>query len=255
MTHEVRVALCQIEVIAGDREGNFSRISDALGLAKAEGATLAVFPESAILGWIYPGAHDQAHPIPGEDSDRLCAMAKAAEIAIIIGLDEKESDLLYGAAIAIDATGSLLAVHRKANVLPDLMNPPYSQGKAHAVTLADFSFGRVAMLICADTFVAETVDAVLTMKPDVLVVPYGWVAPEETWPKHGEQLRELVGGLAQKLGCPVVGVDAVGVVAEGPWQGRKYCGASVAASSSGRFLTGPRFTETFVQTVLIAPGR
>ena len=46
----VKVAICQILVIDSDREGNFRRIEYALADAKAQGAQIAAFPESAILG-------------------------------------------------------------------------------------------------------------------------------------------------------------------------------------------------------------
>ena len=34
--------------------------------AKEQGAQIATFPESAILGWENPEAHRLAHPIPGD---------------------------------------------------------------------------------------------------------------------------------------------------------------------------------------------
>ena len=92
------VALCQIEVVPGDREGNFARIRTGLQEASAQGADLAVSPESSILGWINPDAHALAHPIPGEDTDRLCKLAREFELGLIIGLDEKDGDALYGSA-------------------------------------------------------------------------------------------------------------------------------------------------------------
>lgn len=53
----VKVAICQILVIDSDREGNFRRIEYALADAKAQGAPIAAFPESSILGWENPEAH------------------------------------------------------------------------------------------------------------------------------------------------------------------------------------------------------
>ncbi len=58
----VHVAVCQILVIDGDREGNFRRIEYALETAKASHADIAAFPESAILGWENPDAHRLAGP-------------------------------------------------------------------------------------------------------------------------------------------------------------------------------------------------
>lgn len=58
----VKVAICQILVIDSDREGNFRRIEYALVDAKEQGAQIATFPESAILGWENP--EHTASPIP-----------------------------------------------------------------------------------------------------------------------------------------------------------------------------------------------
>jgi predicted amidohydrolase len=69
----VRVAVCQILSIDGDREGNFRRVEYALEDARAAHADIAAFPESAILGWENPDAHRMATPIPGADSDRIAA--------------------------------------------------------------------------------------------------------------------------------------------------------------------------------------
>src|SRR5271157_5921399 len=105
----LRIAVCQILVIDGDREGNFRRIEYALDQAQAGGAQIAAFPESSILGWENPDAHRLATPIPGADSDRIAALARKYGIMIAIGLDEKDGGRLYDSAILIDKTGRLLS--------------------------------------------------------------------------------------------------------------------------------------------------
>jgi predicted amidohydrolase len=251
MSDSVRVALCQIEVISGDREGNFARIEEAARSAIGQGAELAVFPESAILGWINPAAHAEAHPIPGQDSGWLCSICRSHGIGMVIGIDEKSGEELFGSAIAISAEGQILAVHRKANVLPELMEPPYSAGSKGAVTFAEFPFGKVAVLICADTFLEETIANVKAGKPDLLAVPYGWAAESDKWPSHGEDLRDLVCKIASQIGCPVVGVDAVREIASGPWRGRRFCGGSVAADRFGEPLTPSHFGECLTQIISV----
>src|SRR6201993_844918 len=163
----VKVAICQILVIDSDREGNFRRIEYALIDAKAQGAQIAAFPESAILGWENPVAHRLAEPIPGADSNRIQNLAKKYSLMIAIGLDEKDGDRLYDSAILVDRTGKLLWKHRKINVLPELMTPPYSQGSADAINVVETEFGRIAFLICADTFTDAFVQRMKALKPDL----------------------------------------------------------------------------------------
>ena len=166
----VRLAICQILVIDGDREGNFRRMEYALTDAEAKGAEIAIFPESSVLGWENPDAHRKAAPIPGADSDHVAALARKHHVMIAIGLDEKDGDKLYDSAILVDKNGTLLWKHRKINVLPELMSPPYSQGKPEDIGVVKTEFGRIAVLICADTFSNEYVERVMSAPEATRVV-------------------------------------------------------------------------------------
>lgn len=249
----VKVAICQIFVIDSDREGNFRRIEYALAEAKSQGAQIAAFPESAILGWENPAAHHLAEPIPGADSRRIQDLAREFDLMIAIGLDERDGDRLYDSAILVDRTGKLLWKHRKINVLPELMTPPYSQGSPSDIGVIETEFGRIAFLICADTFSDVHFERIKTLKPDFMIVPYGWAAKPEEWPEHAKELEKIVSKRARDLGCDVVGTDLVGVMSAGPWKGYTYGGASVAISANGDLITKLRDRDTEVRVVEIHP--
>jgi len=246
---EVRVAVCQILVIDGDREGNFRRIEYALETAHAQHAQIAAFPESAILGWENPDAHSMATPIPGADSDRLAALARKYSLMIAIGLDETDGGRLYDSAILMDRTGKLLWKHRKLNVLPELMEPPYSTGTRDDIGVVETEFGRIGVIICADTFVNEYAQKVASLKPDLMLVPYGWAAKFEEWPAHEKDLERLVSSRAKLWQCPTIGTDLVGQMTRGPWKGRTYGGASVVADATGNVLGVLRDRDTEVRVV------
>jgi len=250
----VRLAVCQILVIDGDREGNFRRIEYALDGAEAQGAQIAVFPESSILGWENPEAHRMAAPIPGADSDRIAALARKHGIMIAIGLDEKDGDKLYDSAILVDKSGKLLWKHRKINVLPELMTPPYSQGKPEEIGVVETEFGRLAVLICADTFTDAFLDRLKALKPDLMLVPYGWAAPNDQWPEHSNVLEELVKRRAAQVQCPMAGVDLVGEMTHGPWAGQTYGGSSFVADASGKILLTARDRDTDLRVIELAIG-
>ena len=254
-TAELRVAVCQILVIDGDREGNFRRIEYALETAHAQHAQIATFPESAILGWENPDAHTRATPIPGADSDRLAALARQYSLMIAIGLDEKDGDRLYDSAILMDKTGKLLWKHRKLNVLPELMEPPYSTGTRDDIGVVETEFGRIGVIICADTFVDEYAQKVASSKPDLMLVPYGWAAKFEEWPAHEKDLEHLVSSRAKLWQCPTIGTDLVGEMTRGPWKGRTYGGASVVADASGNVLEALRDRDTEVRVVELPTHR
>jgi len=249
----VKVALCQILCVDGDREGNFRRIEEALSEAKTRGAAIACFPETSILGWVNPEAHTRAFPIPGKDTERLARLARRYGMMVCIGLAEKSGDRLYDSVVLIGRDGKLLLKHRKINILANLMTPPYTPGEK--VEAVETEFGRIGLLICADTFSSEILEKMRARRPDLVLVPYGWAAKPEEWPRHGDSLRDTVAKAARAIGAPVVGTDLVGEITHGPWKGRTYGGQSVVADAEGRILGRAKDRRPDVVVVEVVPGR
>ena len=245
----VRVAVCQVLTIDGDREGNFRRIEYALESARDAGAKIAAFPESVILGWENPDAHRMAEPIPGRDSDRVSALAVKYGIMIAIGLDEKDGGRLYDSAILVDKTGRILWKHRKLNVLAQLMEPPYTQGLPDGIGAVDTEYGRIGVLICADTVVDSYAERIASLKPDLMLIPYGWAAEMDKWPQHAKTLERLITGRAAQWKCPIVGTDLVGMMTHGPWKGQTFGGASVVADGTGKVLALLRDRDVEVRVI------
>jgi N-carbamoylputrescine amidase len=250
----VKLAVCQILAIDSDREGNFRRIEYALDEAEVRGAQIAVFPESSILGWENPEAHKLAEPIPGRDSDRIATLARRHHMMIAIGLDEKDGDRLYDTAILIDKTGKLLWKHRKINVLAWLMKPPYSEGSPEGIGVVETEFGRIGVLICADTTTDAHFERLKALKPELLLVPYGWAATSDKWPGHSKELEAIVTRRAAELKCPMVGVDLVGEMTHGPWAGWTYGGSSFVAGADGRLLLTARDRDTDLRVIELELG-
>ena len=228
----VKVAACQIKCIDGDRKGNFERIEKAL--QQLDNVNIACFPECSLLGWVNPKAHHLANPIPGPDTERLSTLAKKYRIMISIGLVEKEGNKLYDSVVLIDSKGEILLKHRKINLLTELMNPPYTSGDT--VSVVNTRFGRIGLLICADTFRDDLLKQMREKKPDLLIIPYGWAEKREKWPEHGKKLERLVKGVAKRVNASVIGTDLVGEITSGPWKGYIYGGQSVIADRTGQVL-------------------
>jgi len=233
-TMEILIAVCQIFCIDGDREGNYVRIENALRQARDAGAEMACFPEMCLLGWVNPEAYQLAYPIPGKDSERLGNLARLYGMMIVAGLGEKEGESLYDSAILVDRDGSLLLKHRKINILTELMKPPYTPG--NTIRAVETRYGRIGLLICADTFVEEHLIRMKAEKPDLVIVPYGWAAKKDEWPEHGKSLQNTVCKAARRIGAPVVGVNLTGSITHGPWSGYTYGGQSVVCDASGKIL-------------------
>jgi predicted amidohydrolase len=230
----IKIALAQIFCLDGDRSGNFARIENAIIEAKEKGAEIVCFPETSILGWVNPDAHQRAYPIPGEDSNRLCELAKNNNVFLCIGLAEKDNEKLFDSVILIDNGGNILQKHRKINILKKLMTPPYTPGTD--IKVADTKFGKIGMLICADSFKDEILSQMKALKPDFVIIPYGWANEENSWPEHADELSKTVKKAAKKMNCPVIGTDLVGEISHGPWRGLVYGGSSVASDENGNII-------------------
>ena len=222
----MKIAIAQIICLDGDLSGNLKRITNAVEEAKQKGAEIVVFPESSLLGWVNPEAFQRASPVPGRESEIICMLAKKHNIFICIGLDEKDGEKLYDSAILVDDQGDILLKHRKINVLPELMTPAYSVGEG--VQVAQTRLGKIGVMICADSFRDNLLQGMKEKSPDLLLIPYGWAAPEDKWPGHGLELLKVVKNAALKVNCPVVGTNLIGQISHGPWTGQIYGGQSVA---------------------------
>ncbi|MFH1737840.1 MAG: carbon-nitrogen hydrolase family protein [bacterium] len=250
---KIRVALCQTFCIDSDREGNYARIESALKQARDANAGVACFPETCLLGWVNPEAHQSAYPIPGKDTERLAVLAQRYQMMLVVGLAEKNGEKLHDSVVLIDRDGSLLLKHRKINILTKLMSPPYTPGKE--IRAVDTRLGRVGLMICADTFVSDNLERMRNQRPDIVFVPYGWAAEKDKWPDHGKNLAKTVSKAAAAIGAPVVGVDPVGLITNGPWTGQTYGGQSVICDASGEILAVARDRDAHVMVVEIAIGR
>ena len=226
--------MCQIFLLDGDRSGNFVRIENAITEAKDAGADIICFPETVILGWVNSDAHERAHPIPGKDSDRLCELAKQYQVHLCAGLAEKDGLNLYDSAVLINDKGRILLKHRKMNILTELMTPPYTAG--NQVNTEETKFGKIGLLICADTHKDKILNRMAALKPNLLLVPYGYAELENQWPAHGKQLEKVVKKAARKTAAPLVGTNLVGEITKGPWKGRIFGGHSIAADKNGKTI-------------------
>ncbi len=248
----IKVAMAQIFCLDGDRSGNFVRIENAVKEAKEKGAELVAFPETSVLGWVNPDAHDRAYPIPGPDSDRLCDLAEKYKVFISIGMAEIENEKLFDTHILIDDKGNILAKHRKINALTELMSPPYTKGSQ--IQAIDTRLGKIGLMICADTFKDELLLKMKEQTPDFVLVPYGWAAKEESWPDHGKELHKVVRHAAEIIGCPVIGTDLVGEITHGPWRGLTYGGQSIAVNQHAEILARCRDRDREIAVFEIKQG-
>ena len=239
----IMVAIGQTECRPSDLEGNLDRVEAMTIRASNQQAKFVLFPETVDFGWVNPEAHRLAGPLPGQISDRLAQLARDCRIWLGIGLCERNEIGLYDSAILIDPEGSIRLKHRKINTLRELMDPPYTQGSIEEIGIVDTEWGRVGVLICADTFCKDIRSRLARLEPDWLYIPFGWAAPRDHWPEHGFHLIRTVQTTAFETGAAVVGPNLVGRIEHGPWKGQTFEGLSVAADHHGLMLAQGRWNQ------------
>jgi predicted amidohydrolase len=252
---KIKIAIAQPRCTDSDLEGNLARISALTAKAAGEGAKIVFFPETVDLGWVNPDAHTLAGAVPGGvAAEAVCTMAATNGIWIGIGLNEKDGDKLRDTAVLISSEGEIVLKHRKINLLDWLLDPPYTPGRQQDIGTVQTPFGRVGLLICADSFREELVSELAGQKPDLVYIPYGWAAKQDQWPEHSFSLVQRVQVTARAIGAPVIGPNLVGRISKGPWTGYTYEGLSTAADAEGMSLVQGKWNREDLILLEVEPG-
>jgi NAD+ synthase (glutamine-hydrolysing) len=148
----IRVALCQINSVVGDLDGNVARILQAYEGAEAAGADLAVFSELAVTG--YPP--EDLVLKPGFVADNLSALDKIAartgRCSAIVGFVDADRDLRNAAAVC--AGGEVVGRYHK-RLLPNYAvfdEQRYFTPGVHPLVLYSIAGVRVGIAICEDAW-------------------------------------------------------------------------------------------------------
>ena len=146
------MALCQLNTVVGDLDGNVERLAAAYDQAEADGCDLAVFPELAVCG--YPP--EDLVLKPGFVADNEAALAKFAartgRCAAVVGYVAAGRDLYNAAAVCVG--GEVVGTYHK-RLLPNYAvfdeARTFSPGVA-PLQLFEVAGVRVGVSICEDAW-------------------------------------------------------------------------------------------------------
>jgi nitrilase len=195
----VRVAAIQATPVVLDAEATVEKACDLLGEAAAEGAKLAVLPETFVP--VYPSgawAHDAGSfdgwgrlwqrlwensvDVPGPLTERLADRCRELDILCAIGVNEREAERpgsLYNALVLIGPDG-VLAKHRK--LMPTMHERLFHGiGPGDDLAVTDTPVGRVGGLICWENRMPLARYALYRGGPQIWLAPTaddtdGWLA-------------------------------------------------------------------------------
>ncbi len=108
----LRIAVCQVDAVVGDLQGNAERVRAALDVASSAEADLAVFPELVLTG--YPPEDLLLKPsfIAANKVALDYVAAATTSCVAVVGFIDALGDNLYNAA-AVCANGSIEGIWHK----------------------------------------------------------------------------------------------------------------------------------------------
>ncbi|MGK7913218.1 MAG: Nit6803 family nitrilase [Synechococcus sp.] len=157
----IRAAAAQISPVLFSRDGTTAKVLNAIGDAAKQGAQLIVFPETfvpyypyfsfiqppVLMGTEHMRLYEQAVTVPGPVVDAVSQAAKAYDMVVLLGVNERDGGSLYNTQLLFDADGSLLLKRRK-------ITPTYhermvwGQGDGAGLTVQKTAIGKVGALAC-----------------------------------------------------------------------------------------------------------
>lgn len=183
----IKIATAQFENRSGDKDFNLSQIESLSRQAALQGAQAVAFHECSVTGYTF-ARHlnkeqmlDLAEEVPaGPSTDRLIAIAKKYDIAVLAGLFEKDQEnKLYKTYVCVDKNGLIAKYHK----LHPFINPHLTPGRQYCVF--DLLGWKCGILICYDNNIIENVRATNLLGADIIFMPHVTMCTPSTRPGAG----------------------------------------------------------------------
>lgn len=268
MTESVpfRIAAVQAAPVFLDLEATLDKACGLIRQAADGAAQLVAFPEAFVSGYpvwvwfippgktrplrdLYTRLHRSAVSIPGPEIDRLRAAAAEANVAVAIGVNERNSEAsdstLYNTLVYIGSEGQLLGRHRK--FVPTAGERlVWGQGDGSDLEVYSLPFARVGGLLCWENYMPLARYTLSAWGEQVHIAP--------TWDR-GEPWTSSMRHIAKEGRCFVVSVcqafhrddipDDLAFKAEylGDVDGWVNPGLSVIVDPDGKPVAGPLEAE------------
>ncbi len=146
---DLRVALCQLNLVVGDIDGNAKKIRSSLAKVRELGVDLAVFPELSLTG--YPPEDLLLKPHFAEDAEAALhdLAADVRDVVAVVGFPELSHDLFDSAAVL--ASGQVAAVYRK-RYLPNysVFDEQRYFARGEQALVLDMDGVKVGVTVCED---------------------------------------------------------------------------------------------------------
>ncbi|PSJ44400.1 carbon-nitrogen hydrolase [Zobellella endophytica] len=170
----MQIELAQLASREGDVEHNLAQALTWID-SRDPATRLVIFPETHLTGFAEPGhVEDRALAIAGPELTTLIDVSRRKDMAIAIGLLERDRDRVFNTTVLITPEEGVALRYRKTHLWPDerdLVCP------GDRLVSGVWRGRRIGLLICYDIEFPETARALAAMGTDLILVTNGNMDP------------------------------------------------------------------------------
>jgi len=188
----LRVASVSFVPVKWDKAANAKTLEILIRKAAKQDAQLVVTPEGSLEGYVVNEViretdadrkaelsvrfRELGEPLDGPYVERFAALSRELHIHLVLGLLERDGDVLYNTALLLDPDGHVAGKYHKSHFAQGYdVNPPgYTPG--HEYPVFDVGPAKLGMMICFDRQPPEPARSLALAGANVIVCPSygGW---------------------------------------------------------------------------------
>lgn len=209
MSTTLPIGVIHLDVKHNRPEENRAALAACALEAARRGAKIIVAPELSVSGYSFETRaqiESCAEALRGPTFHRLSRIAQEWGVFIAVGIAERDpaTEIFYNTALVIGLDGEIAARHRKIVVAERRWACPGTPSRHSSF---DTPWGRVGVLICADTYSGLLPRSLALYGVDLLLVLANW-PPSGLDPTRIWRARALENGFGV-VGCNRTGVDRI----------------------------------------------
>ena len=183
----LKIASLSFVPVKWDKVSNLATIEKMAREAAAAGAKILVTPEGAVEGYLIdevlkkenrsPQLEQKffniAEPLDGPAVRQIAVLARELEVDLILGILEREEQVLYNSVVWIDADGKILHTHRKTHMAQAYYQPAFYH-PGDSIRAFNTAYGRFGVMICFERQIPEVISSLALDGAKILFNPsYG----------------------------------------------------------------------------------
>lgn len=143
---------------------------------RAQHLDLVLCPELFLSGYHVGTDHKHlAEPVGGPFAEKVAELARLHDTVFVYGYPESAGGVIYNAAVLIGSDGEILANHRKRLASPNSFEET-TFANGNSPTLVDYAGFRMAIIICYEVELPESLRIAGHRGADLVLVPTALVS-------------------------------------------------------------------------------